>query len=118
MSIAFRFPVILFILAVFALATVSSCSEDDGPLQPTSYGLRITNKTPRDYNVYQRPSREGDVFAKVGVSVSGVMYRVNPLNAGTDYTFRLIRDGNSVDEFDFEKQISSRGGIDVDWEVK
>jgi hypothetical protein len=57
------------------------------------------------------------VFGKVGVAPSGAMYRINPLTPGTNYIFRLVRDGKNLDEFEFEKNVNSVGA-DVVWEVK
>lgn len=104
-------------LLLLAVLLLTSCGGDDAPTQPNPYGLRIRNLTPRDLNVWQKPSAAGDVFQRVGVSTSGATYRVNPLTPGTEYLFRLVRDGNSIDAFDFERTVQSPGG-DVDWEVK
>ncbi|MFZ1731278.1 MAG: hypothetical protein WBQ23_09610 [Bacteroidota bacterium] len=116
-----QFPIQLVVVVLLAWTTLTilpGCtSDDDGPIQPTSFALLLTNKTPRDYNVYQRPSSAGDVFGKVGVAPSGSTYRINPLTPGTNYVFRLLRDGNTVDQFDFENNVNSTGS-DVAWEVK
>ncbi len=108
----------MLLLSVFVSVGVGSCSDDeDTPTQPTSFALLLTNNTAIEYNVYQRPSSAGDVFGKVGVSISGATYRINPLTPGTDYVFRLVRYGQGVEQHDHEKNVSSSGD-DVVWEVK
>lgn len=107
---------VLLIGVLFSVVLVS-CSSDSDPVTPTSFALIVTNKTSTNYNVYQQPSAAGDVFGKVGVAVSGVIYRINPLTPNVDYVFRLVRDGKTIDEFDFEKNVVSAGD-DVAWEVK
>jgi hypothetical protein len=112
---------IIFTIAIVAFAAlpllVSGCGEEEGPVQPATFGLQITNKMPHDYDVYRKPSDSEEAFVKVGVAPSGATYRVNPLTTGTTYTFRLSRAGMGAEEFDFERTVSSGGG-DVIWVVQ
>ena len=109
----------LTLLAVFLLPMlVAGCGgEDEGPVQPSTFGLQITNHKPHDYDVYRKPVDSEEAFVKVGVAPSGATYRVNPLSTGTTYTFRLSRPGMGAEEFDFERTVSSTGG-DVSWLVQ
>ncbi|MBR9975515.1 MAG: hypothetical protein KFF77_08025 [Bacteroidetes bacterium] len=114
-----RVHVIVLSVLLFALPLLlAGCGgDDDTPTGPTTFGLLITNKMPHDYDVWQKPSSAGDAFAKVGVAPSGATYRINPLDIGTTYTFRLSRAGTGPAAFDFEHTVTSSSG-DVTWEVK
>ncbi|PLX32871.1 MAG: hypothetical protein C0600_01510 [Ignavibacteria bacterium] len=103
-----RRSLLLFLL--FAFLPLASCDDDDSGTDPVqTFSLLITNKTPNDYHLYQSPSDAGSGFAKTGFVLSNVNYRVNPLTAGVTYTFRLVTDGKTVDDFDYEKEVSSDG---------
>lgn len=103
-----RSLIILFLLLPFLPLT--SCDDNDSGTDPVqTFSLLITNKTPNDYNLYQSPSDAGSDFNKTGFVLSNVNYRVNPLNAGVTYTFRLVADGKAVEDYAYEKEIRSDG---------
>jgi hypothetical protein len=104
------------LLMIAGTAAGTGCSEDEGPVAPTTFALLLSNRTPYDLEVFRRSST-GDAFVKAGVSVSNATYRINPLSIGTTYTFRLSRQGGGPDVFDYERTVSSTGA-DVAWEVK
>ncbi|GEM_PF-2562142 len=111
-----RVPLLLtlFLFPVLVL----SCSDDgdDSTDPPVYFSLLITNKTANDFHLYQSPTEAGEGFRKTGFVLSNVNYRINQLRAGETYTFRLVRDGMDMDEYDYEKSFTS-GGEERMWTV-
>ena len=100
----------LFLFLFLAFLPLASCDDDDSGTDPQqTFSLLITNKTPNDYHLYQSPANGGSGFSKTGFVLSNVNYRVNPLTVGVTYTFRLVAEGKTVDDFAYEKEIGSAG---------
>ena len=98
------------LLALLILPLIS-CSDDgnDSIDPPVYFSLLITNKTANNFNLYQSPTETGEGFSKTGFVLSNVNYRINQLKSGVAYTFRLVRESENLEDYDYEKTISSDG---------
>ncbi len=106
------------LLLVLLLALpFTACSDDDNNAAPVTYfRLTITNKTVNNYVLYQSPNEEGDGFARTGYVLSNVNYRITQLATDKTHTFRLVPDGGTLEDFTYEKTVTS-DGEDLTWVV-
>lgn len=104
-----RIPVLIAVMVLPVLLLSCSDDEDGSTDAPVYFSLLITNKTANDFHLYQSPTETGEEFRKTGFVLSNVNYRINQLRAGETYTFRLVRDGMEISEYDYEKSFTSDG---------
>jgi hypothetical protein len=107
----------LLTLLILLTLPFAACSDDEDSTTPVlRYSLTITNKTINDYELYQKPTEQGDDFERTGYVLSNVNYRITNLATDKTHTFRLVPDGNDVEDFTYEKVVTS-DGIDQTWVV-